>query len=166
MSTGNGYSSLQVAYTLLEHGPASHMKLQKLTFIAYSAHLYNGFLSKAETVSLLNEEPVCYKYGPIFPSMYRILKPHGKKEIVLPGSDEGAVSFSVPTSHRETREFLNDIYQQYGACTDLELSTMCHMKDSAWERFAHNRKYLVGENETIPENYIISGYRSLIKGHM
>jgi uncharacterized phage-associated protein len=162
------YSSLQVGFTLLEQAPATHMRLQKLTFLAYSMATYHAYVfnNDGSTSTLINEKPVAYKRGPVFLSMYRSLKKHGG-DLIEPLSETGSrFTFTVPKSDTKTREFLDNILEAYGHMSDLELSTICHMKNSAWERYAHDNKYKVPADQPIPDRYIISGYRTLIESHM
>jgi uncharacterized phage-associated protein len=78
------YAPLAAAnFLIIEFGKVrgiEHMKLQKLVYCAH------GWWLTAFDSSFLNERPQIWRYGPVFESLYHVLKTFGRTPITSPQS--------------------------------------------------------------------------------
>jgi uncharacterized phage-associated protein len=125
-------------------GKLTPMKVIKLTYLSYSWYLA---LSKGE-LSLLNEKPQAWKYGPVFSSLYDRLKKNGKLEIQskLPTHNEEVIT-------NEISLFLDKIWGKYGKFTGVELSAMTHADGTPWDE-----SYIPSMNNIISDDMILKHY--------
>ena len=76
--------------------PITHMQAQKL------AYLTHGYWLQTHDDPLLTENPEVWPYGPVFPSIWRVLRGSKNNQINQPASHDG---FNEPV-----------IYLQFGGC--------------------------------------------------
>jgi len=110
----------------------THMKLQKLVYFVHAWGL------ALHGQSPLSERPQAWEYGPIFESLYHVLKNYGshpvKEYLVTMNPATGRREAMMPS--RKNREFWNLLEQvcaQYGNLSALQLSDLSHEVDSPWE---------------------------------
>lgn len=125
-------------------GKLTPMKLIKLTYLAYS-----WYLAVTDGKKLIDENVQAWKFGPVFPSLYRNIKTKGKIEINEPLSYD-----KEETIKSEDAEFLERIWTMYGDYNGTELSAMTHQTDTPWQRV-----YCDDCNSTIPDKDILEHYK-------
>lgn len=98
----------------------TNLKLQKLLYYAHVWWI-------VETGGALFEEPVCAKEsGPVFLSQYKRFKKYKSKAIPAK-----AIRSSIDLLSMKLRNFLEDIWGQYGIYTSNELTRRVH-QESPW----------------------------------
>ncbi|SFN98097.1 Uncharacterized phage-associated protein [Bizionia echini] len=130
-------------------GTLTSMKLIKLVYLAYAWYIT---LSNGEK-RLTEEKSQAWKYGPVFPSLYKIIKQEGKINIdkPLPNSKEEVIV-------SEDAEFLDRIWELYGKYNGVELSAMTHAEGTPWREV-----YCRDCNSEIPDESIINHYKPKLK---
>jgi uncharacterized phage-associated protein len=133
----------------LKFGKITSMKLIKLVYLAYSWYVTLNDGKKR----LTEEHCQAWKYGPVFPSLYKIIKREGNINIVspLPSDKEEILS-------KEDVEFLDKIWDMYGRYDGIELSAMTHAEGTPWREV-----YCRDCNSEIPDESIIEHYKPLLK---
>ncbi|EIV6436022.1 SocA family protein [Salmonella enterica] len=138
------YSAAAVANAFIEKankGELSEltpMKLQKLLFYTQSWHL-----------KLCNDRPLFddlfarWKFGPVIPPLYHMLKKYGSGEIQEPISiiidSNGEWKRITPTIQKDDADamkLIDKIIEVYGGYSGTALSNMTHAPGSAWSRGA------------------------------
>ena len=130
-------------------GKLTSMKLIKLVYISYAWYI----TLKGKESPLTSEKAQAWKYGPVFPSLYKIIKSEGKVEVEksLPIDKEEVIS-------KEDAEFLDKIWDLYGKYNGVELSAMTHAEKTPWREV-----YCIDCNSEIPDDLIISHYTPKLK---
>jgi uncharacterized phage-associated protein len=145
------YSPTTVANYFIENyaddGELTPMKLLKLTYIAYGWYL----AVSEKTRKLLNEQPVAWDYGPVFPSLYSNLKRVGDLKIKdkLPNQSLGEII------SEEDKIFLEKIWSIYGKFDGVYLSALTHQEGTPWKEV-----YCVGCNSILNDDSIYEHYKS------
>jgi uncharacterized phage-associated protein len=147
------YSPLAVANSFIAQFGAAHgiehMKLQKLVYFAH------GWWLTAHENPFLNERPQVWKHGPVFNSLYHILKPFGGAPISTPQSDG---PFSRPAfidgDDETVTGLIRWVWARYGHLSSFALSDMTHRPGTAWSRVAAERNYSVPNGLEIPDQYV------------
>jgi len=134
-----------------------HMKLQKLVYCA------NGWwLVSHSDHPLVSELPEVWKYGPVFPSLYSVLKVFGRAPITMVQSRG---PFDTPDrvdeDDEETLTLVEWVWGRYGHLSSFALSDMTHKKGTAWERLASEHSFLVPEGLDIPSSYIRDEFKGI-----
>jgi uncharacterized phage-associated protein len=116
--------------------PVTNMQLQKLPYIAH------GWGLVLLGCKLLNENPLTYAYGPVFPRLYQALKRYGSGEVkdVIRENDGNTVAFigghrgDVVTESLDVNEIrlLDAVWNAYKKYSAFQLSAMTHQPDSPW----------------------------------
>ncbi len=130
-------------------GKLTSMKLIKLVYLSYAWYI----TLKGKENPLTNEKAQAWKYGPVFPSLYKVIKSEGKIEVEksLPNNIEEVIS-------KEDSEFLEKIWDLYGKYDGVELSAMTHAEGTPWRKV-----YCRDCNSEIPDDLIISHYEPRLK---
>lgn len=122
------------------------MKLQKLMYFLH------GWYMAITGHKLISEGFSRWQYGPVVPSVYRELRDYGGAPIedYIKQYDENSAQFLplfVNTSSLPQFEsILEQVWQQYGSLSAIQLSTLTHEFGSPW--------YLTPPNQEIPD-YLI-----------
>ncbi len=157
---------LALANTFIErHGRKvngiQHMKLQKL---CYYAHGWWLALQPEPSEPFLTERPQVWKYGPVFNSLYNVLKPFGKRPIKEPKSDNPFVTPDV-VQNAEVIKLIDWIWNRYGQYTAETLSDMTHEEGTPWRNIAKENHYRVRRDLPIDnrrvKDYFNSEYKKL-----
>lgn len=124
------YSPKSIANYFLELASASGqgvspMKLQKLVYYAH------GWYAGHTGQPLIDEAIEAWPYGPVIPSLYHEFKQFGSAEINA-RAFEGAEQVSPPADPA-LRQFLDNVWKQYGQFTGARLSEMTHALGSPWD---------------------------------
>ncbi|WP_418263362.1 Panacea domain-containing protein [Flavobacterium faecale] len=130
-------------------GKLTSMKLIKLVYISYAWYI----TLKGKENPLTTEKAQAWKYGPVFPSLYKVIKSEGTIEVEkpLPNDKEEVII-------NEDAEFLDKIWGLYGKYNGVELSAMTHAENTPWREV-----YCRDCNSEIPDDLIISHYAPKLK---
>jgi len=150
------YSPLAIANEFIDrHGRpygVEHMKLQKLVYCAYGWWLGHYGL---EGVRLTGERPQIWKFGPVFPSLYRALRLFGRRGIDAPQS---ALPFGDPErvdkEDVEVFALIDWVWDRYGQMSSFSLSDMTHRPGTPWHRVASEHNFQIPQHTPIPDEYI------------
>ena len=153
------YPPLAVAnWFIANHGQPGleHMKLQKLVYCAH------GWWLVSKPDSFLTERPQVWKYGPVFKSLYHVLKPFGRTPI---SNTQAAGPFEeapiVSSSDSEIVPLLQWIWKRYGHLSSFALSEMTHEKNTAWYRRADEFGFEVPHGLEIPDDLVKSEFQRI-----
>lgn len=156
------YTPLAIANEFIaRHGASAagieHMKLQKLVYCA------NGWwlLFNPET-SLTDDAPEVWKFGPVFPSLYTVLKVYGRTPISLiqsrsPFEPPDRVDADDP----DTINLIDWTWQRYGHLSSFALSDLTHKQGTSWRRLAEESNFRVPQGLDIPPAYIVDEFRRI-----
>ena len=138
------YKPVEIANTFLakfskEQNGISHMKLQKLVYCVH------GWWLAYYDDSLLSERPEVWKYGPVFPSLYREFKVYGTNPIneAVKPSPFDDVAPVVKNTDDETQKLIEWVWKRYGHLSAMALSDMTHKEGTAWRKVAEERNFRV-----------------------
>jgi uncharacterized phage-associated protein len=148
------YSPTTVAnYFIEKHskdGELTPMKLLKLTYIAYGWYLAITDNKK----KLLNEQPVAWDLGPVFPSLYSNIKKSYEKWNI---TKKIPLSFSENIEEQD-KTFLDKIWSLYGKHDGEYLSALTHENGTPWSEV-----YCKGCNSILEDESIFKHYQSKLK---
>lgn len=148
------YSPTTVAnYFIEKHakdGELTPMKLLKLTYIAYGWYLA---ITKGKE-KLLNEQPVAWDLGPVFPSLYSNIKKSYEKWKI---TKKIPVLISENISERD-KKFLDKIWNIYGMHDGEYLSALTHEIGTPWHEV-----YCQGCNSILTDESVLKHYTSKLK---
>lgn len=155
------YSPLAIANEFIarfeqEHG-IEHMKLQKLVYCA------NGWwLAFHDDRPLLNESPQVWKFGPVFPSLYHVMKVYGRTPIKTIQS-RGPFDHPdrVDDGDAETLQLIDWTWRRYGHLSSFDLSDMTHREGTAWRKVAVEYDFDVPFGLDIPREYMAQEFRGI-----
>lgn len=158
----NPYTPLAVANTFLElfgRSGIEHMKLQKLVYCAHG-----WWLANYTDDQLLDERPQVWKHGPVFGSLYNVLKPFGRSAIKEPQSDNPFVDPPlVDANDNNSRQLVKWVWGRYGHLSSFALSDLTHKLGTPWSRLASEYNYRVPMNLEIPDEYIREEFQSIMR---
>lgn len=157
------YTPLAIAnYFVKEFGGSNgieHMKLQKLVYCSYGWWLS---IKGLEGERLTLEGPEIWKHGPVFSSLYNVLRVYGREPITDVNS---AAPFSGPDEiAKEDDEVCSLLiwnWSRYGHFTSFALSDMTHRPGTPWHRVATENNFKVPVNTRIPDEYIFEEFSKL-----
>ncbi len=145
-----------------EGRPLTHMQLQKLVYITHGWHwAVTGRPLIAESVE-------AWKYGPVIPELYELLKQFGREPVTAPLSwwdgESGAWRTTVPQFPADSTEVIGRVWGAYKHLNGLQLSTLTHQKETPWYVMAgelpeYKRRGLVIPERLIQEHYVEIGRR-------
>lgn len=147
------YSSFDISKKILELADQegrqlSPMKLIKLVYIMHGWHL------GIKGVPLINDTIQAWKYGPVIPELYHVIKRFGTESV-----DPQLIDlYSKKTLTAETADFVESLWPSYKEMSAIELSALTHIDGSPWSETYSGEYYRPISNETI-QNY----YSSLIE---
>jgi uncharacterized phage-associated protein len=132
------------------------MKLVKLVYISHGWYL--GITENA----LIDENPEAWKYGPVIPSVYHYFKEFGGSPIRVsdfPSDPDEVLS-------KDTKTFLDKIWEVYGNFTAIELSAKTHEINTPWyiswnklQELNSNSRFGIFSHQ-IPDNLIKDYYQT------
>ena len=152
------YSATTVAnefieLALREGRPLTHMKLQKLVYLAHGWHL--GLLD----APLIREKVLAWEYGPVIREMYAEFARYGRDPItekhhtlvVVDGEPE-ALDMRVPDSDSDAHQVIEAVWGVYRDSSAFALSSLTHQPDTPWDmaRQSQNSEIPI---ETIREHF-------------
>ena len=125
-----------------------HMKLQKLVYCANGWRLARN----ANNGTLVSESPQAWQYGPVFESLYHVLKKFGLEGITSPQYVHPLTSPPiVPNDDSAVVELLEWVWRRYEHLSAWELSELTHREGTPWHEIAV--KY--GGAKEIPPGQVI-----------
>jgi uncharacterized phage-associated protein len=135
------YSPQSIANYFLEIAgaaghPVSPLRLQKLVYYAHGWYIgYTG-------LPLINETVKAWEFGPCIPSLFYEFSRYGKDPITSMAQDpDRSTAQPCPApANQEIREFLQNVFVQYNAFTDIALSKMAHAPGTPWDLHLHHRE--------------------------
>jgi uncharacterized phage-associated protein len=142
-----------------EVDPLTQMKLQKLVYIAHGWHL-------ALRGKHLIKEPVeAWRFGPVVRDLYSRAREYGSKPIesLLDGSrtrTEPELT-TIPSSDRDSRDFLRRVWRSYKTFTAVELSAMTHRENTPWYEIWEHQSGKDQGDTRIPADSIQDHYKEL-----
>ncbi|MBE7729426.1 Panacea domain-containing protein [Komagataeibacter sp. FXV3] len=140
-----------------EGRPLTNMQLQKLPYIAHGWALAGMGIDHP----LINEQPRAWRYGPVYPDLYRELKKYGSGKVCdyIRENDgcntDGGPIIQCTLTPEETR-LIDAIWNIYGNKDGIELSAITHLTNSPWDQI--RREY---GDAYIPNNIIEKYYSDL-----
>lgn len=159
------YTPLSIANEFISrHGEPygmEHMKLQKLVYCTYGYWLGHYGTQGAR---LTTEGPQIWKFGPVFPSLYKALKFFGRRQIDAP---QAASPFGPPDRVEDgdvqVLQLIDWVWDRYGHMTSFTLSDLTHRPGTPWHRVATENNFRVAQNTPIPDEYIHEEFCRLLK---
>ncbi len=125
----------------------SHMKLQKLIYIA------NGIYLATNNEPLISERIEVWPYGPVVADVYRTYKAFGNSNICLDAF--GIYPLDVQLTENENKAFI-DAWKIAKEVDAVQLSNWTHNQDSPWTKAK-------AENLTvIPDDYMKDYFKKFL----
>src|SRR5689334_22079254 len=157
------YTPLALANYFLEaHPPIDHMKLQKLVYCAHG-----WWLASQQRTPLVTERPQVWKFGPVFPSLYRALRTFGAQPISGPQSRAPFEDPPRVDQHDDlVRRLLEWVWNRYGHLSALALSDMTHKPGTAWYIVAQENNFNVPEGFEIEDRFVYHEFRSMYEAEV
>lgn len=153
------YRSLALANEFICFSPengVSHMKLQKLVYMAY------GWWLTEHAIPVTMDAPEVWRHGPVFSEMYSRLSGFGQAPIKHPVRyffDDPPPR--VDDNDDETSALLQFVWGRYGRMTAFELSDLTHRPGTPWQVTAEKFNYRVPMNHKIETELIKSEFRDI-----
>lgn len=136
-----------------------HMKLQKLVYISY------GWWLSAHEQPILSEQPEVWKHGPVFPTLYKILRSHGFAPITtVQNALFNRPADRVNNEDAETLDLLDWVWKRYRHMSSFALSDLTHQNGSPWQITVERHDYRVPHHTIIPADVIRDHYKKLAGG--
>lgn len=150
------YSTQDIANYFLQKGENdSTMTPMKLIKLVYIAHGWNLGLTG---IPLVNEEAEAWKYGPVFPSLYKKYREHKDNKIKVEPIKE------LNIKDADDLSFLDKIWNFYSRFDGLQLSTKTHEPNTPWSETwekAKQKDTISESSLVIPNDIIAKHYYSL-----
>lgn len=148
------HTALQVANKILELGRErgldfTQMQLLKLVYIAH------GWMLGAYNEPLITSEIQAWKYGPVIPDLYSVIKIFGSSKVTVPSLTYG--ENDVFTENEI--DILKFTLEVYGDVSAARLSQITHMENTPWSAVYNEN----GWAEKIPDSLIQQHYKELYK---
>ncbi|TDW46057.1 putative phage-associated protein [Flavobacterium sp. 270] len=131
-------------------GNLTPMKVIKLTYIAYGWYL--ALTDKKDR--LIDEKPLAWDFGPVFPSLYYSIKQY-KKNII---TEKIPNPVSNERISGDDEKFLDKIWELYGRFDGIYLSALTHTEGSPWTKV-----YRKDMNAVISDDDIFDHYKTKLK---
>jgi len=143
------YNPTTVANYFIEkyskNGDLTPMKIIKLTYIAYGWYL--ALTDKQQ--KLIDENPIAWDFGPVFPSLYYSIKQYKKEKITekIPNATKNE------RISNEDEQFLDKIWEVYGRFDGVYLSALTHIDGTPWKKVYRKDLNAVISDDDIFEHY-------------
>lgn len=121
------------------------LQLIKLTYIAH------GWMLALYQRPLIIDRVEAWKYGPIIPDLYQLMKRYGADFVTdnLPGGNE--------VLSDEERDIIQQVYRVYGHLNGIQLSQLTHQPGTPW----HQTWNVGDQNDVISNDLIAEHYRQM-----
>ena len=162
-----GYSAAHIANHFLdaaksEHMPITHLKLQKLVYLAHG-----WYLGITEDPLIEDEYAEAWQHGPVFPSLYQLFKTFRNKPIkenalavVERGDAFALVEPRISPRDHDTNRCLDRIWEVYKHYTAGQLSSLTHQEGSPWHQTLAKESKPGRRNINISDVVIMNYYKS------
>ena len=137
-----------VARDILKHARNRGMQLtpMQLVKLAYIAHGFHLAMTDGEP--LFNNPIQAWKYGPVIPDLYHLIKHHGKDPI--PSEIIGGGELSFP----DLENFLGGLVERYGVFDGIALSNLTHRNGTPWKQvYKKGQLGIKIPNELVQQHY-------------
>ena len=131
-------------------GNLTPMKIIKLTYIAYGWYL--ALTNKEER--LIDEKPIAWDFGPVFPSLYYRIKQY-KKNIITERIPNPIKNEKISA---DDEKFLDKIWDLYGRFDGIYLCALTHTEGTPWTKV-----YQKDTNAVISDDDIYDHYKTKLK---
>jgi uncharacterized phage-associated protein len=133
------YKSVIIAKELLiraskEQKTLTPMQLIKLVYLAHA------WMLAIYSRPLISEEIEAWQYGPVIPSLYHKIKEYKGSPVEYINSEEND---SIDDS---SVDIIDQVYEQYGHFSGIELSMLTHEAGSPWEIAWNNEKKIISND--------------------
>jgi uncharacterized phage-associated protein len=167
-----GFSSRAIANYFIDRSiktgdEITHMKLQKLTYIAH------GWCLALLGRPLIRDSVEAWEYGPVYPGLYHELKEYGKEpiqrqihDLVIESETDSFIfqpaSINMESDDENQKEeitaLLDKVWEVYKTFTALQLSSMTHEKGTPWEKIVSRFPEVRLKHVPIPDELIKKHY--------
>lgn len=153
------YAPLAIANSFIgrhadSHG-IEHMKLQKLVYFTH------GWWLPFSEEPLVNEKPQVWRHGPVFDSLYHVLKPFGHQPIMTQQSRyPGEVPIDIEGDN-QAPAYIDFVWSRYGHLSSFALSDMTHRAGTPWSLLAKEYNYKVPLGLEIPDAYVRQEFKMI-----
>lgn len=161
MKTASEVANYFIGKAHEEGKPLTHLKLQKLLYVAYGWY-YVQFGER-----LFNEVLQAWQYGPVVASVYEALKHNGDLSIhceIEEEREDQAGFYHTPMLHRkhdaDVIKFLDDIWSTYSKYSAIELTNYSHVPGSPWHNLVQQYGGNVPRGKDLDDLSIISYFKS------
>jgi uncharacterized phage-associated protein len=155
------YRAKTVALFFLELGeleaiPITHMKLQKLIYVAH------GWCLAIHGKPLIEESIEAWRYGPMIGNVYQWLKHFGSDPIQLSdldASDNHKRRLAELKQDTSTVELLERVWQVHKNFDDIKLSGMTHLPTSPWAQVREKTpetKFNITIDDSLIRDYFVA----------
>jgi len=125
------------------------MKLQKLIYFTYKKYLQDS-----GGTPLFAERFEAWRYGPVVPSVYNEFSHYSDKPIKRHHLGRDGKPWSVDESSSLFFKAAFDfVWERYKKLTGIELSTLTHMPDTAWEKAVNVKKPHLDDSDIQTEEW-------------
>ncbi|MCH2486470.1 MAG: SocA family protein [Erythrobacter sp.] len=132
------------------------MKLQKLVYLCY------GWWLVEHDESVIGEAPQVWKHGPVFRSLYQILRDFGHAQInTMQRRMFNETPDRVDDGDIEALDLIDWVWERYGRYDQFQLSDMTHQPNTPWYQTAANHNFRVPMNTEIPLPTIQEHFRAI-----
>lgn len=139
-----------IAAGLNERKPVTHLKLQKLVYIAYGYHLL------LDREPLFEEAVEAWELGPVIPSLYHEFKRFGHEVITDRATifDHQTGQFRTPqVSDEHALTTLRFVWRRYGSLTAYRLVQLTHNPRTPWAKAKKRGKQPIRPSD-MKEHYL------------
>lgn len=148
------YSPTSVAkeFARISENGATHMKLQKLVYMAYGTWL------RDHEEPFVSEPPQVWQYGPVFASLYHLLKIYKSTPIGVAQFEEIAPAGEI--AENDKKALISKVWKKYGTLSAISLSNITHVPGSPWHEIASSNKFRVPTGTAIPDDLMKRYFRA------
>lgn len=133
-----------------EGAPLTHMQVQKFTYLTH------GFWLQENDLPMINEDPEVWPYGPVFDSVWGVLRANRRAPISVIGGNVDMIRTDKTISLTER------VWCKYGDMSGGKLSDLTHKVGSPWHTLAKQHNFRVPKHLKIPVDLIKQHYRTVV----
>lgn len=134
--------------------PLTHMQVQKFTYLTH------GYWLQENDTPIFNEDPEVWPYGPVFDSVWGVLRTYRKAPI-----DD--ITSNVDMIRGEDRDpkilLVERVWKKYGNLDGGKLSDLTHKVGSPWHTLASQYNFRAPKHLKIPVDLIKEHYRKVVE---
>lgn len=149
------YSPLTIATYFLEKDQYKTITPMKIIKLVYIAH--GWYMALKDGNALINEKAEAWKYGPVIPTLYERFRNYGNKVI------DSKPQIDISTISQEDKEVLDDVWNNYGNKSGIQLSGKTHEPNTPWSKVWEKAKETTRKEDLIiPNELIMQHYKNLL----